>query len=218
MWREPFSRAAVLVFLLSQIHSLSCLCYPSYPPVLFLSCSFWSFSPFLSHLSPAIVPQLSCIHMPFPSYMVPTFSHWEGGGMRLETRSRFVGSEKTITSLNLLVYVWNRGVRLHRIRYLKQYYFNSIPPTSHPYSVAYGGVLFSAPVLLTRYGRSSKVHVLNVLPDPGALNLCMHTLPEKHVGLLWIYCVFGYGMWDPQFGVLRIEIVRTDRTGGFNFV
>ena len=29
------------------------------------------------------------------------------------------------------------------------------------------------------YGRFSKVHVLNVLPDPRALNPCMRTFPKK---------------------------------------
>ena len=29
------------------------------------------------------------------------------------------------------IWIKNRGVRFHRIRDFKQYYFNSIPPTSH---------------------------------------------------------------------------------------
>ena len=44
------------------------------------------------------------------------------------------------------------------------------------------------------YGRFSRVHVSNCLPDPGASNSCMHTFPETNVGLLWICCVFGCGI------------------------
>ena len=33
-----------------------------------------------------------------------------------------------------------------------------------------------------RYGRLSKVHVLNVFPDPGALDSCTQTVPGKNVG------------------------------------
>ena len=47
-------------------------------------------------------------------------------------------------------------------------------------------------------GQMLKVQVTSVLPGPGALNQCMHTIPEKSVGLLWIWdmlcCVFGYGI------------------------
>ena len=52
---------------------------------------------------------------------------WEAGGIRLETSSNFCGSKKHIA----YVCVKNRGVRFHRIRDFKQYYLNSIPPTSH---------------------------------------------------------------------------------------
>ena len=33
----------------------------------------------------------------------------------------------------------------------------------------------------------------------------------KHIGFLWIYYVLGCGIRDPQFEVLRIDILRTDR-------
>ena len=57
----------------------------------------------------------------------------------LETSSRCVGSKKPITGLNLLVHAWKiRGVRFHRIREFKQYYFNSVPPTSRCCSAARG--------------------------------------------------------------------------------
>ena len=38
-----------------------------------------------------------------------------------------------------------------------------------------------APAALLR-GECPKAPVLNVLPDPGALNSCMHTYPEKNHG------------------------------------
>ena len=34
-----------------------------------------------------------------------------------------------------------------------------------------------------RCGRSSEVHVLDVLPDPGALNSYMHAFPDNNAGL-----------------------------------
>ena len=44
----------------------------------------------------------------------------------------YVCAQKHTTGFNLLVYARNnRGIRFHRIRNFKQYYFNSIPPTSH---------------------------------------------------------------------------------------
>ena len=46
-------------------------------------------------------------------------------------------------------------------------------------------------------GKFSEIHVLFVLPDPGALNYCMHTFPETNNSLPWfsthVY-VFGYGI------------------------
>ena len=55
--------------------------------------------------------------------------HWEVGGMRLETSSRFLGSNKTNHRRHVIgICVNNRGVRFHRIRVVR-YYFNSIPPT-----------------------------------------------------------------------------------------
>ena len=49
--------------------------------------------------------------------------------------SRFVCSKKPVTGLNLLVIcVKCRGVRFHRIRDFKQYYFISILPTPQSYS------------------------------------------------------------------------------------
>ena len=44
----------------------------------------------------------------------------------------FLGQRQPITGLNVLVYycMKNRGVRIHRMRNFKQYYFNSIAPTS----------------------------------------------------------------------------------------
>ena len=44
-----------------------------------------------------------------------------------------------------------------------------------------------------------KTQVLMFSPDPGALNSCMHKLPETRcIFLLWIYYVFWNGFWDPK--------------------
>ena len=55
--------------------------------------------------------------------------------MWLETSSSCFGSKKTYQRPNLYWYICakHRGVRFHRIRDFKQYYFNSIPPTSQSY-------------------------------------------------------------------------------------
>ena len=51
---------------------------------------------------------------------------------RLEASSRFVGSSKTCRGPQFTVTrAKHRGVRFRRIRDFEQYYFNSIPPTSH---------------------------------------------------------------------------------------
>ena len=53
------------------------------------------------------------------------------GGMRLETSSSFL-AQKAYHRPNFTgVCVKSRGVWFHRIRDLKQYNFNSVPPTSH---------------------------------------------------------------------------------------
>ena len=67
------------------------------------------------------------------SHSGAAYGHCSGGvgEIRFENSSRLFGSNKYISSLNLLGYArQNRGARLHRIRDLQQYYFNSIPPTS----------------------------------------------------------------------------------------
>ena len=57
---------------------------------------------------------------------------WEVGGIRLEASSNSCGSKQPIMGSNLPVHTWTTwGVQFHRIRDVKQYYFNSIPPTSH---------------------------------------------------------------------------------------
>ena len=57
----------------------------------------------------------------------------------------------------------------------------------------------------TKHCRCSKVHVLNVLPDPGVLNSCMHTFPENNknaFAMVWhtIPCTWvwdlGSSHWD----------------------
>ena len=35
-------------------------------------------------------------------------------------------------------------------------------------------------------GRFSKVHVSNLLPDPGAFDSCMHTFPENNNGFAMV--------------------------------
>ena len=48
------------------------------------------------------------------------------------------------------------------------------------------------------YSRFSKVHTLDVLPDPGALNSCMHTSPEDKYGFTLlqrvIQCIWIWGL------------------------
>ena len=82
-----------------------------------------------------------------------------------------------------------------------------------------------APWLLTCFFllKNTEVHIQGwvlaskpsrFLPDPGALNSCMHTFPEKNDGLTWFntqFSVFGHGIQDPRFEILRVENLRTDR-------
>ena len=54
----------------------------------------------------------------------------EVGGVRLEASSRFCGPKKPIMGPQFTgTCVRHGGVRFHRIRDLKQYHFDSIPPT-----------------------------------------------------------------------------------------
>ena len=50
----------------------------------------------------------------------------------------------------------------------------------------------------------SNVQVLNIIPDPGALNSCMHIFPEKTYGLPWIYYVCNY--LDAGFETLNLKL------------
>jgi len=52
------------------------------------------------------------------------------------------------------------------------------------------------------YGRFSKVHVLYVLPDLEIWTFKGHV--EVRISK-------GSGIWDPQFEIMRIEIMKTDR-------
>ena len=53
------------------------------------------------------------------------------------------------------------------------------------------------PTQICTFGPCSKVHSLFIFPNPGALNYCMHTFPEKHVGVTMVYyilvCIW---IWD----------------------
>ena len=56
----------------------------------------------------------------------------EAGGIRLETSSRFCWFTETYNGPQFTgICSKSRGVRFHRIRDFKQYYVDSIPPTSH---------------------------------------------------------------------------------------
>ena len=51
------------------------------------------------------------------------------------------------------------------------------------------------------YGWFSEAHVLNFLPDPGALNSCMHAFPEKSAGSYCgstMYLDMGFETLDPR--------------------
>ena len=67
------------------------------------------------------------------------------------------------------------------------------------------------------YARFSKVHVLFFFQTLGLWILgCRHVLRQM-MNLLWVepcFDLFGYGIWDPQLDILRIEIMRTDRRIG----
>ena len=68
---------------------------------------------------------------PFASRSLPSLQ-WEVGGIRLETSSNSCWVKKTYHGPQCTsICVNNRGVRFHRIRDVKHYYFNSILPTSH---------------------------------------------------------------------------------------
>ena len=62
--------------------------------------------------------------------------------------------------------------------------------TLHTRSTAVGGplsyhndlLLCGSPLNAWSHGRFSEVHACIFLPDPGALNSCMHTFPKKNVG------------------------------------
>ena len=55
----------------------------------------------------------------------------EVGGIWSEASSNLFGRQKkTIVGLTGIC-VKTRGERVHRIRDFKEYYFNSVPPTSH---------------------------------------------------------------------------------------
>ena len=75
-----------------------------------------------------IVAIISIISVSYPAVRLCR----EVGGIRLETSSGLLGFKPTYHRPHFIgTCVKHRGLRFHQIRDFKQYYFNSVPPTSH---------------------------------------------------------------------------------------